>query len=309
FRFTPTPGPPAPATIAGMSESASEGRTRAAVFTAYGVQGSTFASLVTHVPTLQDRFGFSDGTLGLLLLAVPVIAGLGSVLAGALATRYGSAPVLRLSQPAVCLCVWLVGASWHLGMLLPALAAFGLTVGMVDASAGIQGVLLEQRYRRSIMNGFFSVWSVAGIAGAALSALTNHYHQPLARSLAMVAVAGMAASAATGRWLLPRRPTPVPATASGARPRQPVPWRPVLSVGLVVAFMYVADAATANFSAHYLQNGLHGSETVGPLAYAFYQTAMVLGRAGADRLVGSVGPVRGLRAGGLGALGRIVVAA
>src|SRR5438046_6659487 len=134
-----------------MSVIASERRTRAAVFTAYGVQGTMFASLVTRVPTLQDRFGFSDATLGLLLLAVPIVAGLGSMLAGALSSRYGSAIVLRVSQPAVCLLVAAVGASHHLGTLLPALAGFGLRLGMVDASAGMQGVLLEQRYGRSIM--------------------------------------------------------------------------------------------------------------------------------------------------------------
>ncbi len=321
-----------------------EGRTRAAVFTAYGVQGTVFASLVTHVPTLQDRFGFSDGTLGLLLLAVPVIAGLGSVLAGALSSRYGSAPVLRISQPAVCLSVWAIGASHHLGALLPALAAFGLFVGMVDASAGMQGVLLEQRYARNIMHGFFSVWSFAGILGAGISSVTNHYDQPLARSLGIVALAGVAASAYTGRWLLRGRPLAVAAVApapvapapvapapvapapiapppvapdaatatvaqAAAAPRAAaIPWRPVILVGLVVTFMYVADAATSNFSAHYLQHELHGSDTVGPLAYAFYQAAMVLGRATADRLVGRYGPVRIVRAGGLVALAGIAVA-
>jgi MFS family permease len=280
----------------------SEGRTRAAVFTAYGVQGTVFASLVTHVPTLQDRFGFSDGTLGLLLLAVPVIAGLGSVLAGALSTRYGSAAVLRVSQPAVCLSVAAIGGSHHLGTLLPSLAAFGLFVGMVDASAGMQGVLLEQRYARNIMHGFFSVWSFAGILGAGLASLTNHYHQPLDRSLAIVALAGVAASGYTGRWLLHGRPV-----RTATVPRAAIPWRPIVMVGLVVMFMYVADAATSNFSAHYLQNALHGSDTVGPLAYASYQAAMVLGRAAADRLVDRYGPVSIVRTGGLVALAGIAV--
>jgi MFS family permease len=290
---------------ANAATSAGEGRTRAAVFTAYGVQGTLFASLVTHVPTLQDRFLLSDGTLGLLLLAVPIVAGLGSVLAGALAARYGSAVVLRVSQPAVCLSVAAIGASWHFATLLPALAAFGLFVGMVDASAGIQGVLLEQRYRRNIMHGFFSVWSFAGILGAGLSSLTNHYDLPLARSLALVAVAGIAASAYSGRWLLHGRPVE---PAPDALPRAAVPWRPLVMVGLVVTFMYVADAATSNFSAHYLQNELRGSDTVGPLAYAFYQAAMVLGRAGADRLVGRYGPVRIVRTGGVVALVGIALA-
>jgi MFS family permease len=275
---------------------------RAAVFTAYGVQGTMFASLVTRVPSIQDRFGLSDGALGLILLAVPVVAGLGSVLAGWLSSRYGSAPVLRIAQPMVCVLAAAVGAAPKLGLLLLALAIFGVFLGMVDALSGIQGVLLEQRYGRSIMHGFFSAWSLAGIVGAGLASLTNHYHQPLGRSLSIVAVAGIVASGWTGRWLLHGRP--VQTKATGVR----IPWRPVIMVGLVVAFMYVADAATSNFSAHYLQNGLHSSETVGPLAFAFYQTAMVLGRASTDRLVGRFGPVAIVRTGGLIALVGVLIA-
>jgi MFS family permease len=290
-----------------------EQRARGAVFTAYGVQGTMFASLVTRVPTVQDRFGLSDGALGLILLAVPIVAGLGSVLAGWLSSRYGSAPVLRVAQPMVCVLAAAVGAAPKLGLLLLALAFFGVFLGMVDASAGIQGVLVEQRYRRSIMHGFFSAWSLAGIIGAGLASLTNHYHQPLGRSLSIVAVAGILASGFTGRWLLHGRPAETGPTETGpaegaASTGVHIPWRPVVLVGLVVAFMYVADAATANFSAHYLQNGLHSSDTVGPLAYAFYQTAMVLGRARTDGLVGRFGPVRVVRTGGLIALAGVLVA-
>jgi MFS family permease len=280
------------------------GAERLAVFTAYGVQGTMFASLVTRVPTLQDRFGLSDGALGLLLLAVPIVAGLGSVLAGWLSSRHGSAVVLRLAQPAVCVLVVLVGVAPSFGLFLLALGAFALALGMVDALAGIQGVLLEQRYGRSIMHGFFSAWSLAGIAGAGLTSLTNHYDLALGPALSIVAAVGIAASASTGRRLLHGRP--VAAVVAGTAPR--IPWRPVVLVGLLVAFMYVADAATANFSAHYLQHELGATDTVGPLAYAFYQAAMVLGRASADRLVSRFGPVRTVRTGGLVALVGVLVA-
>jgi MFS family permease len=282
--------------------SAVVSRERLAVFSAYGVQGTMFASLVTRVPTLQDRFGLSDGALGLLLLAVPIIAGLGSVLAGALSSRYGSAIVLRVAQPAVCVFVVLVGVARPFGLFMLALAAFALVLGMVDALSGIQGVLLEQRYGRSIMHGFFSAWSLAGIVGAGITSLTNHYDVALGPALSIVAALGIAASALTGRRLLHGRP--VIAAAQGVR----IPTRPVVLVGLVVAFMYVADAATANFSAHYLQNTLGGSDTVGPLAYASYQAAMVLGRASADRLVGRYGPVLTVRTGGLIALVGVLAA-
>src|SRR3712207_3159350 len=52
---------------------------------AYLVQGLCFAALLTQVDVLKDKFGFSAAELSLVLLAVPVVAGLGSVVAVVLA--------------------------------------------------------------------------------------------------------------------------------------------------------------------------------------------------------------------------------
>ena len=70
-------------------------RARVAAAVCFFVQGFCFAALLTKVNVLKDRFGFSDGELSLVLLVVPVVAGLGSVLAGLFAARLGSALVLR----------------------------------------------------------------------------------------------------------------------------------------------------------------------------------------------------------------------
>src|ERR1700752_4816498 len=77
-------------------------RARAGVAGAYFVQGLCFASLLTQVPSLKEKFGFTDDDLTLILLAVPVVAGVGSVLVGMLAPRLGSAAILRVSGPLVC---------------------------------------------------------------------------------------------------------------------------------------------------------------------------------------------------------------
>src|SRR5258706_7080952 len=94
-------------------------RARAAVAVAYFVQGFCFAALLTHVNVLQKAFHFSDGDLSLVLLAVPVVAGVGSVLAGALSSRLGSAPVLRAGGPAVCLAITAVGGAGAPGPAVP----------------------------------------------------------------------------------------------------------------------------------------------------------------------------------------------
>ena len=48
---------------------------RVAVSTAFFCQGFAFASLITRIPAIQDRFGFSEGGLAMLLAAVPIVAG------------------------------------------------------------------------------------------------------------------------------------------------------------------------------------------------------------------------------------------
>ncbi|WP_326644749.1 hypothetical protein OG884_11145 [Streptosporangium sp. NBC_01755] len=62
---------------------------RVATWAAFFVQGLCFATLLTHVIDLQHRFGLSDGDLTLVLLLVPMIAGVGSAIAGLLASRFG----------------------------------------------------------------------------------------------------------------------------------------------------------------------------------------------------------------------------
>ena len=68
---------------------------RVAVSTAFFCQGFAFASLITRIPAIQEAFGFSEGQLALMLAAVPIVAGVGSVVAGTLAVRWHSAVLLR----------------------------------------------------------------------------------------------------------------------------------------------------------------------------------------------------------------------
>lgn len=82
-----------------------ERRARAAAGAFFFVQGLCFAGLLAQVPTLQRGLGISDAELTLVLLVVPVVAGAGSVLAGHLAPRTGSAWLLRVAGPLVAVAV------------------------------------------------------------------------------------------------------------------------------------------------------------------------------------------------------------
>jgi predicted MFS family arabinose efflux permease len=276
---------------------------------AYFVQGLCFAGVLTQVPSLKEKFHFTDNDLTLVLLAVPVVAGLGSVLAGVLAPRLGSAAVLRVSGP--CVGAAMVAIGWvgsRLGLYL-AVASFGLFLGAVDASMNMQGVGVQGRYGRSLLASFHGWWSLAGILGSLATAGSTKVHIPLGVDLTVLAAAGTAIALTAGPLLL-RRPEEGSAPATGQpRPAVRIPWAPILLIGLAVMVMYISDSATSNWSAVYLHDALHGSKSVAALGLGAYLTCQVLGRSGADRLVRRFGPVRVVAVGGvIGALGMALVA-
>ncbi|MEU8801456.1 MFS transporter [Spirillospora sp. NPDC048819] len=285
---------------------------RLSAYTAFAVQGLCFASLVTQVPQMQKAHHLSDATLSLVLLMVPLVAGVGSVASGALFQRFGSGPVLRVSQPAVAVTIALIGLTGDNDVALyVAVAAFGLFVGAVDASMNAQAVAVERRYGVSLITGFYAVWSVAGILGGLWASLSNKIDLPLFACFAIAAAVAVAASAATGHRLYRRAeegdgPTAAELKAAG----RSVPWRPILIVGAAMAVAYLADAAISNYGAKYLDDELSSADWVAPLGYVAYQIAMVVSRGVADLAVRRSGPVRVVRLGGaVGIVGMLGVVA
>ncbi len=260
------------------------------------------------MPSLKEKFHFTDNDLTLVLLAVPVVAGVGSVLAGMLAPRVGSAVVLRVGGPCVGAAMTAVGwVGSRFGLYL-AVATFGLFLGVVDASMNMQGVGVQARYGRSLLASFHGWWSLAGILGSLATAGSTKVRIPLGVDLTVVAGIGVVIALTVGPLLL-RRPEAGAALDSGPRPAPRIPWGPIVLVGLAVMLMYISDSATSNWSAVYLHDALHGSKSVAALGLGAYLTCQVAGRSGADRLVRRFGPVPVVAVGGvIGALGMTLVA-
>jgi MFS family permease len=281
---------------------------------AYAVQGLCFAGVLTKVPDLQQRFGLSNGQLTLVLLAVPVVAGVGSVLAGWLAPRLSSATVLRVSGLAVCLTVAAIGLLRVDLLFYATVALFGLFVGAVDATMNMQGVEVQRRYGRSILASFHGWWSLAGIAGTLLNAGTARLHWSVDGSLALIAGVGAAMALLAGPRLLRDTLAPVTAPAGpqpGSRAVVPaVAWRRVLAIGVAVMLMYIGESSTSNWSAVLLKSALHASGPVVPLGLGAYLAFQLVGRTVADRVVRRFGSVATVAAGGVvGAAGFVVVVA
>ncbi len=282
-------------------------RARVAVSTGFLLQGFTFASIVTQTPRQQDRFGLGEGDVTVILVVVSVVAGLGSVLAGVLATRRSSATALTTSLLTIGVAAGLVGWAPSYPALVAAFVVYGIGLGGVDATMNMQGVRVQTLRGTSLMTGFHACWSIGGILGAGYAALASRLEVSLGVDLTLVGVLVVAGALLASRDLVADAPgTQVDDLAAAAT--VPVPWRPVLLFGLVICLFYAADTGTGTWSSVFLEKATDASAGLVPLGYAAYQAGALVSRLGGDLVVRRVGAARVVALGtALGLVGYLAV--
>ncbi|WP_406495221.1 MFS transporter [Streptomyces sp. NBC_00846] len=282
---------------------------RASLALSFFVQGVTFALLVTRIPAIQDRYGISDGLLPVFLAAVPILAGVGSVVTEKVVARVRPGVVLRWAQPVVLLALLGVGAGSALWEAALALGVFGLAVGALDASMNMMGVSLQRAYGRSIMLGFHASYSLGGIAGASMAWAGAHWGLSLLVSYLPAVVVLLPVALIGSRWYAEGASVetgPVEGQGKGAAS---VSFKLLMPLCLVMSFAYIGDSTVSNWSAKYLQDVLGSSEQVSTVPYNVYMVTTLLGRAVGDFGVRRFGAVAVVRSGSvLAAVGFAVVA-
>lgn len=285
-------------------------RARAALFLAFGAQGFSLIALTSEVPTLQTQLRLSDTGLQLTVAMVPVIAAFGSITAGILVKKHGSALVLRVAQIALLAAIIGVGFSHGLALALPCLAAVGFMIGGVDATTNMQGVVLQKRYGRSIMLSFHGVWAAGAAAGSLVATgfarITSSLPPFYLTAGALLAIVLLLA----GPHLLSGVQDETIAVDPATGKPFGLPWRPMLAIMIVMTLAYFADSSVSNAGGLYVKQTLHGAHWQQTIVYFAYSIPFLIGRFSGDRLVGRFGGVRLGRAGAvIGAVGFAIVAA
>lgn len=276
---------------------------RASLALSFFAQGVAFALLVTRIPAIQDRYGISDGLLPAFLAAVPILAGVASVITERLVKRVAPSVVLRWAQPVVLLALLWVAAGSELWQVAVALGGFGLAVGALDASMNMLGVSLQRSYGRSIMLGFHAAYSLGGIAGASLAWAGAHWDLSLLMSYLPVAMVLLPTALVASRWYADgERAGREGERAEGDAEKGAGEWQAgafklLLPLCLVMTFAYIGDSTVSNWSAKYLQDVLGSSEELATVPYNAYMVTTLLGRAVGDLGVRRFGAVAVVRCG------------
>ena len=261
-------------------------RARRAIAAAFAVQGLVFISLTTRLPRFQERWDLGELALSGVLLMMVLLAGAGSLVAERLAPRLDSAVVLRAGLLVVAVSVTVAVLAPTRPVFVLGLAAYGVGLGLVDATGNMQAVALEHRWGRVVLPSCHGAWTMGGIVAAVTTLATGDLPWS---AVALVAVLPLAASLAP---YLPRDHG-VAATSTDTD----VPWRAIVLVGLALVVFYTVDTAAATWGPVYLDDVFDAPEGLVALATLPYLVASGVVRLAGDRLTERVGAVRLVRVG------------
>jgi len=276
-------------------DSAPPWSARLATAAIFFVNGAGTGGWVVRIPEVQQHLGLSTGTLGLMLLGVPLGALVSMPLAGVLVNRHGSKPVSLISAFAFLAVLPLPVLAPAPGWLGLALVLMGATSGALDLAMNAQAVTVEARFSRPIMSSFHALFSLGGLAGSGVGGLLAHagVSPPVHLSGAAVTLAGVALVS------LPRFLPPTFETLGTGGPAFALPSRSLLVLGVMAFCVLMGEGAMADWTAVYLRQVMHADPGLAAAGYSAFSLAMAAGRLAGDSLAIRLGQVGLVRVGGL----------
>ncbi|HZG21717.1 MAG TPA: MFS transporter [Herbaspirillum sp.] len=268
------------------------------------VNGATFATWGVLIPSVKERFALSDAVLSLAMLAVAGGALLTMGQSGKWIARVGSARALRqvgILYAATLLLIPLAPQFW---MLVALLLVFGSAMAAFDVAMSVQAALVEGQRTRPIMSTLHAMFSIGGIAGAALGALPGL--SPLAHA-ALVGAGTLAVALSIGPFALPDATHDETTGAGGADGRAR---RMVLVLGGIAFLALVCEGGMYDWAAVYMRDVAQSPAAWVSYSYAAFSTGMAAGRLTGDRIRARIGGLRTLAwSGAAGAAGIALAAA
>src|SRR5581483_2208877 len=189
--------PPASSLVRGPS---------AALAGTFFLNGLVLASWVAHIPAVKAAHGLGDGPLGLVLLAMAAGAVAALPVAAGLVARWGSRAVTAGALGVLALALPAPLLAPAPGLVAAGLALLGAASATLDVGMNAQAVALEAALGRPILSRCHGLFSLGGLAGAALASGAMGLGVPDRAHVAGVALACLALIPGVQRSLLAAGP-------------------------------------------------------------------------------------------------------
>lgn len=279
----------------GSPDAKPRGRRPYALAVFFGLVGFLPANWLVRVPDVKNQAGASASELGVALLCGS-LGGLVAILAaGRLCMRFGPQRVMVPASALLSLLIVLPGVSTSVRSLAIVLVLFGMAQATFNIALNSSAVEMAAASGNPMMPTLHGVFSVGGLAGAAVGGVFAERLSPGAH-LGVMGVLGLLVTAVAGPPLLGSARTRTSADTPTGTTSGGIPWRSarwvVLLFGLIAACTAFAEFTNNNWATLHLRQDLGASAAVAAYCYACYAGAIAVGRFLGARLIRRLGETR-----------------
>lgn len=285
-------------------------RSTAAVAVLFFVNGATFANWIPRLSEVRDRMGVSNSGLGGALLGGGLGGFLGSLLVARLVRASRTKTTVVGGSIAMAALLPLIAVVPNPALFLMILLALGFTDVQVDVGMNTQGVMVQTRTPRPIMQRLHGAWSLGMVTGGGIGWMLSASGVPLGAHLIGASVVMVVATVGASTGLLDEDDPAEPASSSNldgnGGARGAVAGRLLSTTVLigVLGFAVAVIESLPNEWSSVVMNDVFDAGQWKGAATSFFAAFMLIGRLGGDHAVVAFGRERvfslgmGLCAGG-----------
>lgn len=270
-------------------------RSTVSVAVIFFVNGMVFSNWIPRISEVRDRLGVSNSGLGVSLLGGGLGGFLGSLLVAKIVRRLRSRTVVITSSITLAVLIPLIAVVPNVFTLLLLLTAAGFGDVQTDVAINAQGVMIQSRFGRPIMQRLHGMWSLGMVTGGATGLAMSALDVGLGWHLLGVSVVMLMGVGWSVRGLLP-------ADDPHAEEMTPVTThrRSAMSITVAVGLMGLAVAIIESLPNEWSSVVLNDVFEAGDwkaAGTAVFASFMLIGRLSGDHLVMRVGSRRAFAAG------------
>jgi fucose permease len=245
------------------------------------VAGMLYASWGVHVPTVRDKFHLSPGSLSFALLAVAVGSIVAMLVTGPWIARAGTRTACLAGGLGMTVCASLILVAPLYPMLLSVLALFGFSMATLDVAMNAEASAVEQALARPIMSSLHGMFSVGGMAGAAVGGALLAHGMPPAAHLLLASAISVVVLLVAMPAVLPHLPHAEDAHGAGSSSNR---WRSkaLWALGGLALIALIAEGAMYDWATVYMRDVVLATPALSSAAYAAFTGGMAAGRFGGD---------------------------
>ncbi len=240
---------------------------------AFFVNGAGFGGWAAQVPRAMARLHTDEGAFGLMLLGMGIGAMLAMAFSGRLIARHGAGPIMRLSL-VVFLAAYIVlsfSADWTI--FVAALLLFGAAGGLMDVAMNAYAADVEAHMNWKVMASLHGMWSIGGLAGAAVASYLLAILSDLTQALALTACLSVLF------MLCQHNLTPLHHQGASEKSHQRLAiGRLTLVLGVLAALSFSAEGAVRDWSSLFLASEVHTTIDRAGWGFAAFSATMALCR-------------------------------